>query len=369
MSGFQWLFVFLSILAIVYVFSHTPEKKLLNYYFGAALLLILFVAQDVSVGPDVSVYCYEYSLIRDDYSWLELLNHRWELGYVFLNKIITLFFYEKRALLLVLSMIILFPIFGWLRKMSPQPVLSILCFVALGYYGTALGVFRQWCAIAILVLSFRYIQERRFVPFLILLLLATSFHRTAIVFLSVYFVYGFPIKAKYLWGFGVCSALLGVLGRPIMMFLNQFARVPEIGGFNGGITMFVVLWVFVILGWLFLQDVLNEPHYKLMFVMLLLAATVQPIAFTFSNWSRVVRYFHVSLIVIIPQLYQAVCIKKENNIVLSVCRSINSKLCCKIERSYGKPGWVLATHCLIIVVLFVWMFLANDGIHYVFAPM
>ena len=50
---------------------------------------------------------------------------------------------------------------------------------------------------AFLLLSIPFIENRKFIPFLALVLIATGFHTTCIVFLAVYFLVYMDLKPKW----------------------------------------------------------------------------------------------------------------------------------------------------------------------------
>lgn len=61
-----------------------------------------------------------------------------------------------------------------------------------------MNLLRQYTAIAILLFSLQYVIDRSFGKFIIIVLLATTVHQTAICFSLIYFVYPIKISKKYL---------------------------------------------------------------------------------------------------------------------------------------------------------------------------
>ncbi|HWV73119.1 MAG TPA: EpsG family protein, partial [Pseudosphingobacterium sp.] len=74
-----------------------------------------------------------------------------------------------------------------------KKVMMLCLFLFYCYYLADIFGVRQYLAIALCVYSIRYIEKQRFVPFLVIILLATSIHVTSIVFLLSYWLY----KLKY----------------------------------------------------------------------------------------------------------------------------------------------------------------------------
>lgn len=305
-------YVFLCIISLLY--NSISDKKIKNILFGicCASLLFLTVFRDVSVGADTQNYCDGFQYIRKSLPWRKLFSWGWEPGYVALNKVIGIFFRENQALIIILGILILCSIFLMIKRNSSLPCMSLVVFVALGIWNSSTFIYRQWCAIIILLLSLNYVRKRKFIPFIFMIFCAMMFHRTAIVFVMVYFVYYLKIKTNTIVGLLLCSIVLGACGKPIFKILNQFARMPILGEYNGGVNLLIFMWFCVFIIFFLNKIEIKKDKYKIYYSMLLIAATLQPIVFTFSLWSRVVFYFFLSIIILLPNLFNKVLNCKEN---------------------------------------------------------
>lgn len=68
-------------------------------------------------------------------------------------------FESERALLVFLTIFILIPIFVWIKKESNYPLLSLVIFIGMGMWNASIGIFRQWCAIAILTIPINILKQ------------------------------------------------------------------------------------------------------------------------------------------------------------------------------------------------------------------
>lgn len=308
-----WVVSFCTILSCIRPFSRNKD---LLYWICTGGIIIISALRSADVGADTLTYCQEYQNIRT-LSFESAMNFRWEQGYVAVNWVLGQFFESERALLVFLTIFILIPIFGWIKKESRYPLLSLVMFIGMGMWNASIGIFRQWCAIAILTISYKYIKTRRFVPFLIVVLIAMLFHRTAAIFLLAYFVESIPLNKNIIIAAMPASAMIGLMGNKILNILNRFARIPEGGNFNGGISLLMVLWLCV--GTVLICYKGNIPE-ELKFYMrlVLFAAFIQPIAFTFSNWARIVVYFSVSLLIFLPNFVSKLIIESRVNAKISI---------------------------------------------------
>lgn len=170
-----------SLCAIVSCTKQSPRMKDFLYWICAGGIIIASALRSTDIGADTLTYCREYQNIRT-LSFKDAMEFRWEQGYVAVNWVIGQFFESERVLLVFLTIFILIPIVGWIKKESNYPLLSLVMFIGMGMWNASIGIFRQWCAIAILTFSYKYIKARRFIPFLMVVLIAMLFHRTAAIF-------------------------------------------------------------------------------------------------------------------------------------------------------------------------------------------
>ena len=369
MNGFYFIYLIVCALTLCSYFTVRKEKQNFVFLIGSFFLVLMFVAQDLESGIDLHNYYHFYQeIIPLDLKGM-LHYETWEFGFVVLNKLAHLMGMGPRMLYILLSLVTLVPLFVWMYQESDDPMLALYVFVALGFYKTSIGILRQWCAIAVLVHSCRFIKEKKLIPFLLMVGLAMLFHRTAGAFAVVYIACLFPVN-KYIMMLAVAgSVALAVFGQPVMHFLNLFVRVPAEVAFNGGITMYVVLWTLTLLVYWLLHDRLNDVKVKVPFMMLLIAAATQSISFTFSNFSRAVQYFSVALTILVPELYTVVFREKEGNPVLKLLEKWMPGAHGAVLKIYDKKWFRAGILVLMFAVLFVWFVSMLNGGYYILAPL
>lgn len=161
--------------------------------FVAALPLIYISAIRYNVGADYIPY-YRY--------YLEILNGagqgRYEFLYYAANKLIACFRLSAPWLFGFTAALFLMPVYKRIISDSPYPYMSIFLLLGMTYFFFFLNGMRQMIGAAFLLLSIPFIENRKFIPFLALVLIATGFHTTCIVFLAVYFLVYMDLKPKWL---------------------------------------------------------------------------------------------------------------------------------------------------------------------------
>lgn len=370
MNGFYWIYLVMIAFLLGYDFAKTGEQRRLVYYGACAFLLLIFVVQDSGVSVDIAEYMRQYAIIPG-LTFGEMLVHKFEIGYVLLCWILERVFVSDRVLLLVIGALILLPYCVSFEKETEAPMVALMAFLALGMYMHAVIYWRQLVAMAILTFSYRFIRERKIFPFLLVVLIAMTFHKTAIVFLGLYVIYNIPINARLLIVCAVCAVILGIFGRPIIEFgiaviyprYTNFTRETE-----GGETLLAMLWVITLLSYWLFRDRLDEDRIRMPFLMILIAATIQPICFAFYNWLRIVLFFRIALVPMTAQLYVALFERTEGNKILALMERFAPRLHSAVLSVYEKRWFRVAMQMVLFAVLFVWYVSELDDAVYRMAP-
>ena len=147
--------------------------------------LTVIAAIRYGVGQD---YFYTYTRIfekvvagRSEEAWGDI-------GYTFLNKIVAVFSQDYASIFIVTSIIFCVCIFYAIYCNSDDIVLSSFLLVCSGYYFCFLNGIRQMMAVSILMISLKYVREKKGLRFAICILLASLLHLTSVVFIPVYFM-------------------------------------------------------------------------------------------------------------------------------------------------------------------------------------
>lgn len=370
MNGFYWIYLVMTAFLLGYQFTQRKESKRLILYAACGFLILLFTLQDASVSVDIAEYMRQYAIIPE-LTFPEMLVHKFEIGYVLLCWVIERLFASERVLLLVMSVLILVPFCRFFEEETEDPMIGLMAFLALGMYMHALIFWRQLAAMAILTFSYRYIRQRKFFPFLVVVLLAMTFHKVSVVFIPLYFVYPIPIN-KWLFLFcGIVSVVLSVFGKPIIRFgirviYPRYLEYPLLT--EGGYTLLALLWVISGLSYWLLRDRLEDPFVRIPFLMVLVGATIQPICFSFFWWLRVVLFFRIALVPMTVHLYTALFRQKENNKALALLQRFTPGLYEKVLSVYDTRWFQAAAQLILFAVLFVWYVSELDGAAYLMAP-
>lgn len=369
MNGFYWIYLVMIGFLVGYSLTKTKEQRRSIYYASVVFLIIIFIAQDCSVSIDIAEYMRQYAIIPT-LSFGQMLTHKFEIGFVLLCRLLEAAFESDRVLLVAMGVLILLPFGRYYERESSQPMVALMAFVALGMYMHAIIFWRQLAAMAILTFAIPYIRQRKLLPFLLILLAAMSFHKTAVVFLWIYLIYNVPIGKWLLIGCAGLAVVLGFFGNDIIdlgiaLLYPKYALFPRL--VIGGYTLLALLWVVTLLSYWVFRDRMEDPRVRIPFLMILTAATIQPVCFAFYNWLRIVLYFRVALAAITAELFVELFQNKEN-VVLALVNKVSPKLHGQIVKLYDTKWFSLAMQLVLFAVLFVWYVSELDGAVYRMAP-
>lgn len=113
-----------------------------------------------------------------------------ELGYDFLNVLIGIITTNRYIFILILTIIIYSLTFISFKRYMTNYPFALMVFMALMFFFT-FTYLRQILGVSILWLSIKYLLNRKFWKFTLVVFIAFLFHNSAIIFLPVYFI---PIK-------------------------------------------------------------------------------------------------------------------------------------------------------------------------------
>ena len=228
-------------------------KGIKIYGFTTAFILIfIFCALRFDVGYDYSMY---YELIGSNIKYYNAQIERIE----YLSRQIILFsnyinFFQ--FFFILTSFIITYFFYKTIKENSLDKWLSTLIFVCFPiFFFLSLSVVRQFMVVAIAFYCFKFIKKRKFWSYLIIILLSAFIHKSSILALPIYFLYGNFINKKWI----VLIYVLGFFSSEILAFFIKLTSerysiyLDKIAGEGGDL----ILIFFQILGLFLLPLVFN----------------------------------------------------------------------------------------------------------------
>ncbi len=191
---------------------------------SVAMITMAFLRAN-TVGIDYKQYADYFAQVRSG-GWSFLISganaYRVEPGYSLLNYVVSLFTGDVHIFMLGVAVVTTGLTALLLYKYSPIPWIGMFVFASFGFYGNSLSFLRQSIAIAIFLFAVRFLKEKRVVPYLLIVLLAASFHKAMFIMIPVYFIAHIKVNWKSLTTYAGLTALVMGLSWPLFQLVTKY---------------------------------------------------------------------------------------------------------------------------------------------------
>lgn len=188
---------YLVVLTVVMIWMIVEQTSIgrKSYWMPLFLLSLFAGIRKYNVGTDSGTYTksFRYNIDVNNFSFGEHV----EPAYQFLNYLILLYTHNYFWLFFITALIVVSSYLYIIKKLSSNYILSVFLFITLGTYTFFFNGLRQGLAMAILALSTPYLINKDFIKFLLIVILASLFHGTALIIIPFYFLLHLRIKITY----------------------------------------------------------------------------------------------------------------------------------------------------------------------------
>lgn len=322
------MYVYLIMLIVSILFSFLSMKTKNNIskkVFQIMSLLPFLIISGVryNVGTDyIERYVNGFDIIA---AGIELPSL--ELGFKLLIKFCLLFTDKFYLLFIIMSCLIIIPLFKLIYKESKNPILSILIFFCLCFFFLSLNIVRQFISIVFLLMFFYQYKENKSKLSFIWLILAFIFHKSAIVGILYIFILKFKDKKINLYYFILMIICILIFKREIYFVITKFISIiPRYKNYIGSnfdvsefkIGSFIILFINLILMYLINKKIKDKSDCNLYLNIQYVSIFFCSLTNIFLLFERINFYFSIFQIFSIPYFLSIIKDKKYYNIVL-VC--------------------------------------------------
>lgn len=276
------------------------------------ILFMLLILRHETVGIDTEVYAYIYEQISD-MSWLDAINRSAEIGYSFMNKLVSMFALDFRWILIISAYLSVgFVARGYIRY-SLDATLTISIFIILSNFLLLFSGLRQAIAISIGFWTFECVRNKNKGLFITSVILAMLFHTSAFMLLVMYPLYHLRVEKWHLFGIiPVLSVLLvfnkeifGVLSIILMRYTKYDATISS----TGAVTMLILFILFLIFSFLIPEESELDNDTVGMRNFLLFSVALQMFASLHTLAMRMNYYYIIFIPLLIPRIINCRSIK------------------------------------------------------------
>lgn len=308
------MYYFLLLILTLQMFAKKLQFK--NKIFFLKIWISIFIILSTirwERGTDWKPYYENYTNNNSFIEFMEAIH--FDKGYQFLNYGLKLIYSDYTFFLFFQSVVIGIIYYYMLKKYSDNIFISLWLYFV--YYMGNLFFVRSTLALAIILLSINYIIKQKKKTFLLLVLLASSIHYSALIFLPAYFIFNKIEFSKKQILFLLFLTILGILfldeGIKII-FQNLYPHrmvyfeknyISTLGMKQKYLVKAILTRIFFIISYIFLIDKTerNAKITKGFFKLYLIGALLNILISNINPMlSRVVEYYEISQLFLISKI-------------------------------------------------------------------
>lgn len=218
---------FSSMFAYIYQKTHRlPASK--NTLYGlvprlsivlSCAILVVLAGTRVDVGADYEPYVRIFEEVNKGYSF------NIEQGFIWLNQAIGFFTENPQWIFFISSLITLVLMYRFIIKYSVNISYSVFLYFGFCFIFFSFNTLRQFIAIAITLLAFGPLLNRRFFRYLLIILVASLFHITALVMIPLYTLLNITLtRLKIIIFLALAAVLYAMSPIVIDLFLSLYPQ-------------------------------------------------------------------------------------------------------------------------------------------------
>lgn len=293
------------------------EKR--KRWFAVLAGIVLFVVmgfRNKYVGYDTTQYLARYHA-TSYYKWNTFL--QWELwvekeyGFALVGKILNIFQFSDQMYLITYAFFISYSIAKLIQKYCKNPFWGFYLHTTIGLFTMSMSGIRQSIACCICWLALDYVFEKKPVRFFLAVLLASTFHQSAIFFVAFYVVRFFTIKRMSGWILAIVSASSIVLRSFLMPIIGIFLpqKYEKYGLMSDSILVNPLLIAIALLIPMFclffwerhkIKDEQEEKRYSMYYSGSFIYAVITVLSLSSPMISRMNQYFYIFNVILLGNI-------------------------------------------------------------------
>ena len=323
-------------------------RKKIYCIFSGVLWILISGLRSLSVGADTDSYYISYNAVKNT-NLSELVDNIYgkyilhqdirDPGYNLFVKLTQIVTEDYQVYLMITAIIFMVPFTIWIIRESKNPIISFVLYSSLFFAFFSITGIRQTIATAMVVLiGDKLIKDKRFVAFIIICLLASTIHFSALVFIPFYFLSRIPVTQKSIcvWSFVIVLAFI-FRNQLKTVFIDlsgytDYAEAYEGAGTFTFTTLLFALFILSIISYKRDRDLNNNNRF---YVALYLALFFVPLTWINPSAMRIVQYFSIYLVLLIPEMIESAFAVNSKRIVTIIAIAMLTVLLIKDQPSYS----------------------------------
>lgn len=309
--------------------------------FSFFLLFILTAFRSYNIGNDTKEYLRIFQLAVESDSLKTLMSKtRYETGYLFFNYIISRITRNFTWILVIISMFYLGSVFWFIKKYAKSIEVAVLLFFTYSMYYNAFNTMRQCISIGIFLIAIPFLENKKYIRYCLLIVIATTFHQMSILMIALCFVPEINFsKDRHILRYGILALMaLVVLSFGVKYVMGYF---PYLAHYlvdskysQGGVRIASVIFLFMRLSVVFILFLIGAFGYQkdnfdnrvaIFNKFILIDCLIAAASIGFNMYDRIEDYFCIGFLVAIVNIIETVCYKS-NKVIIYVTMILMSFL-------------------------------------------
>lgn len=279
-------------------------------------LVICFLAIALMIGlrhfsngsGDTRFYCVNWIELREttfsDFK-VKLFEIDLEKGYLIAVWIFAHIFKDYQFVMILSGTFFAISVCCFVSKNSKNPIMSLLIFNCIGIFSFLVQGLRQGIAMCICLFAIEKCKKKQLFKFILLILLAMTFHSSAILFSVVYILQNFKINVPSFMVFTLVVIIVVSLLPKIFQFMNTLLNddySTETATSEDSVIITVLIYAAILLvSLLFYEKSKDDNHYSIFFYMCCISTIMMMLRGSTSTIvERVGFYFSFSSMILVP---------------------------------------------------------------------
>ena len=328
----------------VYRYTNIPDKEYkipVFYYIAMSVYMIVLIGlRSADIGIDTSTYSNMYKS-AGAMAFSDLKYETSDKGFVVLEMILNILHISFNGFNLIYAAFVIIIVSLFIYKMSEMPWLSYFLYICFGFFLLDFSMVRQTLAMSIVILAFLIDKNRGikdFALFALLVLLASSIHASAIIFMPVWFIKKLPFNSMLVACFIILAALCYLFKGQLSSFLLSFAQnvsdkyemYNKTDTGSAGALLYLMVFVTVIFS-LFIPKFFNNKQNVSLFYLLCIMLIIFPGVQGGGAIMRIYYYFYIFMIVFVPNMVCNMNINDKGLFVLVIALYIMVYICITVR--------------------------------------
>lgn len=290
------------------------DSRAISFVIIYSAIMLMGILRHEHMGTDTYSYLNNYFLPISQKSFMQALTSDSDFGYALVNWIVSRFtnnYWIFRAIVFGLSFTSLSL---WILRNSNNVALSYLVFLSLGYLEMEFYLLRLSMAVSVFVWSYRYLLERKPVKYFAFVLLAATFHKSALFMSIVYPLlsdrfksFSTLLRAAFLIGVVVAARYGGYF---ITTLYRRHDYSVKMNSNHGYLQLLYYFILFAVI--MFFEQRRDQDHRYRSRGFILSIAYPQILATSVSIVTRILKFSGTYLFVLLPDILSNNALRKND---------------------------------------------------------